>query len=266
MDFFAGTHSSPQGDYIEVSFLGTIYKAIKPHKVSDAIVEQIMALIGDGKLKPGEKLPPEREFAELLGVGRSSLREAVTTLSAKGYLEARKRKGIFVRSLSSHITYDPLLEMLREDHTRIISLYELRKDIEVTGCRRATQEAAVEDVRQLHRNLMAMIEPGASRKKTLESDMQFHLTIAAMSRNFLRMSVLKDLLELHEDCVGAAHEKIVREQSNATILFRQHSAIYEAIKAGSPDQAHEAMEHHLSWVEAQCRVILGTMDDKDMRR
>ena len=102
-----------------------IYTQIRPHKISEEIVNQIKSLIKDGKLQPGQKLPPERTLADLLGVGRSSLREAINILEALGFVEIRNRKGIFVRPVSSPIISDPLRQILEEDKSKLYELYEL---------------------------------------------------------------------------------------------------------------------------------------------
>ena len=85
-----------------------IYRPIRQHKVTEEIVTQIKSLIKDGTLQPGEKLPSERMLCGLLGVGRSSLREALNILEALGFLEIKNRRGIFVHSVSLPLLCDPL--------------------------------------------------------------------------------------------------------------------------------------------------------------
>ncbi len=76
------------------------FNAIQQPKVSEQIVQQVLALIKGGKFSPGDKLPSERELIQLLNVGRSSLREAINVLETLGNIEVCKRKGIYVRSVS----------------------------------------------------------------------------------------------------------------------------------------------------------------------
>ena len=72
-----------------------LFKAVHVDKVTDKIVDQLEDLIKEGKLAPGNRLPSERQLIDILGVGRSSLREALNKLEAMGYVEIKKRKGIF---------------------------------------------------------------------------------------------------------------------------------------------------------------------------
>ena len=86
------------------------FETINPPKVSDAIVSQIEQLILDGVLKPGERLPPERELAHQLNVSRPSLREAITTLKSRGLLQSRRGGGNFVVDVVAPVLTDPLIE------------------------------------------------------------------------------------------------------------------------------------------------------------
>ena len=83
------------------------FKSVKHTKVSDEIVHQVKTLISDGKLKPGDRLPPERELIKEFGVSRPSLREALNTLVAIGFLEV-KGKRTFIRSVASESMQNPL--------------------------------------------------------------------------------------------------------------------------------------------------------------
>ncbi len=165
-----------------------IFQAIRQHKISDQIVEQIKSLISDGKLKAGEKLPNERDFSLFLGVGRSSLREAIATLEATGFVEVRKRKGVYVRSLSARIIYDPLRLLLQEDQGKIRSLYELRRDIETAASYRAAQVRSPAGLKHLEELLARLQDSAESLSLILDYDFQFHLAVATLADNFLGLA------------------------------------------------------------------------------
>jgi len=86
------------------------YETINPPKVSDAIVSQIEQLILEGVLKPGERLPPERELAQQLNVSRPSLREAMTTLKSRGLLQSRRGGGNYVMDVIAPALTNPLVD------------------------------------------------------------------------------------------------------------------------------------------------------------
>jgi GntR family transcriptional repressor for pyruvate dehydrogenase complex len=92
--------------------MANVFKPIRPKKISEEIVTQIKVLISDGQLKPGERVPSERELAALLGVSRPSVREAIMVLEAMGLVESRQGGGTFVRSLTETSLADPLSSMV----------------------------------------------------------------------------------------------------------------------------------------------------------
>ena len=100
-----------------------LFQEVQVEEVSDKIVEQLCSLIQEGRLTPGNKLPSERRLTDQLGVGRSSLREALNKLETLGYVEIKKRKGIFVKSIDSTLQLDPLKNMLQTDRLKIVQLY-----------------------------------------------------------------------------------------------------------------------------------------------
>ena len=87
-----------------------VFEPIRPKKISEEIVDQIKSLISKGDLKPGDRIPSERELAVMLGVSRPSVREAIMVLDAMGFLEARQGGGTYVRSLMDASITDPAPE------------------------------------------------------------------------------------------------------------------------------------------------------------
>ena len=161
-----------------------VYRPIRQHKVTEQIVVQIKSLIGDGTLQPGEKLPSERMLCGLLGVGRSSLREAVNILDALGFLDVKDRKGIFVRSVSSPLLYDPLVQILREGKAGLGDLYGVRKDIELGSAYLAAKLRNKRDLARL-KEFLGRMETGVqeSSEWSMRDDMDYHLAIAQASGN-----------------------------------------------------------------------------------
>ncbi|GBC61316.1 FadR family transcriptional regulator [Desulfonema ishimotonii] len=235
--------------------MSDIYQKIRAMKVSEEIAEQIRTLIKEGKLRPGQKLPPERAFAQTLGVGRSSLREAMNTLATQGFIEIRKRQGIFVSNISDTLITDPLRQILKEDNSELPHLYELRKDIEMASAWLAAERRTPEDliqIRQLLENMEQGVKNGAI---SLRDDLDFHLAIAHATRNFLRVHVLKNIFGLSGEFLGVVLGKLSRKPGNLPVICSHHRAIFEAIEARDKDQAREQMRTHLTWVEEKWRVV-----------
>jgi GntR family transcriptional repressor for pyruvate dehydrogenase complex len=225
------------------------YRQIRPHRIPEEIVQQIKTLIREGKLLPGERLPPERALADLLGVGRSSLREAISILETLGFVETRKRTGIFVRSVSSPIISDPLRQMLEEDKSGLYQLYEIRRDIELASADVCAQLRTKADLAAIRKLLVKMQEDARKDRLSLTHDWDFHLAIAQAAQNFLRVHILKNVFSLAEDFMVEIVRKLIDEKTSISQVIEQHTHIFEAIKRKDPAEARALMDQHLTWVE-----------------
>lgn len=230
--------------------MGARFNKIMPQKVSGEIVKQIKALIKNGELNPGEKLPTERQLADSLGVGRSSLREAINTLETLGFLEIKKRKGIFVRSVSASILSNPMKQILDEDNTKVFQLYELRKDIELASAFSAAKTCTKDNIESLTEQIKKMETDTKNLVLDLADDLKFHLTIAQATKNFFRAHILKSIFDLSNEYMQYVQERIAHGKQNLEAIFSQHERIFKAIEARSQEEAKAAMSNHLSWVES----------------
>ena len=234
--------------------MDSIYKEIRVSKVSDEIVHQIKRLILDGKLEPGEKLPPEREFADLLGVGRSSLREAMNTLETLGYVEIKKRKGNFIKALSSSITLDPLSRLFDEKTETLLQLYEVRNDIEMASAYWAAIRRTEEDMARIENCLSQMKQSDEEERFWWKEDLSFHLAVARASHNFLRVHILKDLFDLSAKYIEEVLTRILLKSHNHAIVIEQHESIFRAVKEKTPEKAMSVMHTHFTWTNDKIKA------------
>ena len=100
-----------------------LFKEVQVDKIADKIVDQLENLIKEGQLAPGNKLPSERQLIDMLGVGRSSLKEALNKLEVMGYVEIKTRKGIYVKSIDSTLQLDPMRRIIQKDNAVFVLLY-----------------------------------------------------------------------------------------------------------------------------------------------
>jgi len=229
--------------------MNTIYSQIRPHKIPEEIVQQIKSLIKDGKLQPGQKLPPERTLADLLGVGRSSLREAINILETLGFVEIKQRKGIFIRTVSSPIISDPLRQILEEDKSGLYQLYELRKDIELASTYMSAKIRTENDLVAIRKPLKRMEEGARNTNLLLDYDWEFHLAIARATHNFLRVHILKNIFDLAADYMRLIVQKLIEEETSIFTVLDQHTRIFQAIQKRDQESARALMDEHLTWVE-----------------
>src|SRR3954462_8834350 len=117
------------------------FETVRKVRRYEQVADQIRRLISDGTLKPGDLLPPERELAVKLGVGRSSVRDAVRTLEVMGILEPRQGHGTVVRDLSTDSLVVPLASVLQHKRVLVADLLDVRRMIEPGLAARAARNA-----------------------------------------------------------------------------------------------------------------------------
>jgi GntR family transcriptional repressor for pyruvate dehydrogenase complex len=224
------------------------FSPIRQSRVSDDIVSQIKYLIREGSLKPGDKLPAERDLAKKLEVGRSSLREAINSLALMGLVEVRQRKGIYVRSVGR--------TLVTEDKNTIAKLYDIRMDIEVAAAAAAADNRSAQQLTIIRSSLHAMKNKSGECRYCSEDDMHFHITIANATGNFLRVHIIQEIFDLAGGPIKNALARIVADQDNIKTLYGQHADIVASIADRSATRAGSSMHAHLSWVKAQLDIYL----------
>ena len=234
----------------------TLFKKIRPKKLSEEIVEQIQARISDGQLKPGERIPSERNLASVLGVSRPSVREAIMMLEAMGMLESRQGGGTYVRSLTESPLGSPLAEMIEKDPKLLNDLMEVRIGLECWSASLAASRATDEDIKKIGSYLDEMrhsVKDGWDPKM----DSQFHYAIATATHNTMQLHILNTVHGLFVATIEVALHRFYSSQPKyMEILFGQHQAIYDNIADRNPDGARNAMADHLQWVQEKLPRIL----------
>ena len=188
------------------------FTAIKPTRISDTVVEQIEEMILTGALRPGEKLPPERELAEQLGISRPTLREAIIILESRGLLESRRRGGTVVLDISEAGISDPLLELVRSRPGMVFQVLELRDALEMTAAFHAASRATPEErsaISAKHRELEAVYaDPESDHETEARVDFEFHLSIAETSHNLALIHVMRGLMEVLRSYIAYSLDKL----------------------------------------------------------
>ncbi len=224
-----------------------IFHEVQVEKVSDKITDQLELLIKEGKLAPGDKLPSERELIGILGVGRSSLREALNKLETLGYIEIRKRKGIFVKSINSTLQLDPLKTMMRQDVDMLLQLYEVRGDVEQANAYAAARKRTEKDLADLRRCLDDFWSPEGGLHFSWERDQAFHCSVARASHNFFRVHVIMSIFNFTKEFIQPILEELANIEDNLSVIAQQHESIYKAIEGQDADGARQQMHDHLIW-------------------
>ncbi len=226
-----------------------MFTQIKVRNISEEVFEQIKTAIETGMLKPGSKLPAERELVKQLGVSRVPIREALRLLANVGLIETRQGGGSYVCSMMTPRLRDPLDILLKDNMEKLFELVEVRMEIETWAAYYAATEATPEQLARLKGIIDEM--KGYHNKKEMapESlDIKFHLVIAQSASNTIRAHLLHTIQSLFSDYLRATIETICRDENSQQRLFEQHVAIYDAIRLRNPDRARKAVNQHLTFV------------------
>ena len=237
--------------------MATVFKPIRPKKLSEEIVDQIKELISRGDLRPGQRIPSERELASFLGVSRPSVREAIMVLEAMGFLESRQGGGTYVRSLADVTMADPLANMVeRRDPRMLHALTEVRIGLETWSAYLAAKRAEDSEIERLRELYAIMVEQAASGGWDADVDAQFHLTITAASHNTLQVHVLDTIQSLFQTTIMVALSEFYTKEGYIELLLNHHREIMEAIADHDPERARDKMMEHLTLVEEKLALFL----------
>lgn len=215
--------------------------------LSDEIVSQIVDLISRDVLKPGERLPSERELCRQFGVGRSSLREALRSLTVMGILDGRVGDGTFVSNNNERYLEKALQWSLLLDRKKIQDLIETRLMLESQTAFLAAQRASSENIDEIERTLKGMEASIQQPEKYLEFDVQFHLTVAQATQN----SILYNLLNMTRNYLqtwikgSLAEPPIPKAERRAILSVREHQKILLTLQKRDAEEAHQAMTQHI---------------------
>ncbi|MBE0452968.1 FadR/GntR family transcriptional regulator [Roseovarius autotrophicus] len=227
------------------------FEKVTPEKLSTAVTRQIEKLILRGILRPGERLPAERELAEKLGVSRPSLREAVADLQDKGLLTTRAGAGVYVADVLGS-AFSPALIRLFADHDEAVFDYiGFRRDLEGLAACRAARLASDTDLRVIQ-TVMDKME--AAHKKTNPTDearldAEFHMAIIEASHNVIMLHMMRSMFQLLREGVFYNRQVMFRQRTTRGVLLDQHRAINTAIQVRDSKAAQAAVEAHLNYVE-----------------
>jgi len=216
----------------------------------------IRSSIAQGQLKPGTRIPPERELAERLGTSRSSIREAIRELTSQGILVARQGAGTFVTNLDERNLFSSIEFAVQVNATSLMHMYELRRVIEPAAAAMAASRANEAQRAQLDRARATYVEAASVAQPDvvalIKADVEMHETIARSTSNPLVAGVLRGLREL------GSYGRTLTSSSQASFQdgIDEVTAVVEAVIDGDALRAQTAMLMHLVRTEDRARVAL----------
>lgn len=227
---------------------------IKRASTTELIVQNVVSLIGQRSLQPGDKLPPERELCEIFGVSRPVLREALKALQVMNIIDIRQGAGAYVRSLEPQNIVEHLDIVFHLDSSLYHDLYEARRALEGSLARMAAACITEEELASIEENISRAAEHSDDPEAFYQLDLELHDIILKAANNRVMPVFMQSINKL---------VLLMRERSNARPNIRKntiqdHRKIYEALRKRDPDAAGQAMEQHIANVE---KAFLAEVED-----
>jgi GntR family transcriptional repressor for pyruvate dehydrogenase complex len=220
-------------------------RQVRKTKVYHEIVEQIRELISEGRINPGDRLPPERELAELFKASRNSVRDAIRVLEQMGLIESRQGDGTYVRSVSAEDLAEPLALMLLQSRTQMRELWEVRRVLEPAIAEFAASRVTDEELDELEGILESQRRKVAGGFIALEEDTAFHYCIAEAARNTVMLRTLDTLVDL----LRQSRERTLQQHDRPAHSLAGHVRIMAALRHHDPEAARVEMLRHLVDIE-----------------
>jgi GntR family transcriptional repressor for pyruvate dehydrogenase complex len=214
--------------------------------VTDEAILKIKEMLLTGELRPGDRLPPEKELSEKLGLSRNSLREAVKALELIRVLDVRRGDGTYVTSLEPRLLLEAMSFVvdLHEDAS-VLELFEVRRILEPGAAALATRRVGEAEIAKLN-SLLAEVHQDTSVEDLVAHDIEFHGYIAELSGN----SYLSSLLDhLSSSTLRARIWRGLTEQNAVARTLAEHQAIVDAMAAGDSELVRSCVTVHISGVE-----------------
>ncbi|HVU67301.1 MAG TPA: four-carbon acid sugar kinase family protein [Ktedonobacteraceae bacterium] len=214
------------------------------------ITQRLLDYLLSGEIKPGSRLPSERQLSEALGMGRSTLRESLKALTLLGLLEVRQGDGTYLKKADSVLLPRIIEWGLLLGEQRTMDLIEARQKIEVIIAELATRRRDYRAIEELRKIMQRLQQAGADYQEFVDADVAFHLKLAEIARN----TVLRDILSSIQALLRAWIIRVIESAGTTDFSYREHLAIFEAVERGDARAAAEAMQAHMD--SARRRLIL----------
>lgn len=227
------------------------FERIVQEKLSGEVVHQIEGLILRGILRPGERLPSERELAEKMGVSRPSLREALADLQERSLLVSKAGSGVFVADVLGSAFSDALVKLFASHEEAVFDYIAFRRDMEGLAAERAAQMGSDTDLQVIDMIFRKMEAAHTKRNPTDEAglDADFHLAIIEASHNVIMLHMMRSMYQLLREGVFYNRQMMFRQRTTRETLLDQHRTINAALQARDPAGARAAVAAHLDFVE-----------------
>ena len=222
-----------------------------PEPISSEVTRRLLDYLISGQVRPGERLPSERQLAEMLGVGRSHVRQAIKSLSVLGLIDARQGDGTYLKRTDS-----PLLPLAIEwglllGTKRSQDLVEARSELEILLAGLAAErrdDAALAEMRRC----LEIMQSTKDNDDFVAADVAFHLEIARATSIESLLQIMRSIRSLLEVWI----HRVAYAPGTRPATWAEHAAVFEAIVAGDAAAARQAMTEHMEGAAVRLQVTI----------
>jgi len=225
-----------------------VFSPLKGGRKSEAVFQQILQFIRNGRFKPGSKLPAERELAAIFNTSRPTVREALYHAELVGLIEVRHGAGSFVVADNPREPIDrPLVDLMKNEAHRITEFFEIRRAIEGWCAAHAARTATKDDLAAMKQHLDRMKRLEVTDEEWELHDVAFHHALAAATRNPLAIRIIDILREGFS--AFYRFKRFMPNREDQKTIWQHHNAIYQAVRRQAPDEARQAIIDHMDFIE-----------------
>ena len=216
------------------------------------VARRLLDYFTSDAIEPGDRLPPERQLAASMGVGRSAIREALAALELLGVVTVRPGSGTYLRGRASELLPQTLSWGMLIGAPKTRELIDVRHGLEVQAARQAAASIDVQSLEALTGHLAEMESNKTNFDRFVAADMKFHQAIAGAADN----SLLDDMLQSIRSLIRVWVERALNDADHAQLTCNEHRAVLTAISTHNPDEAAAAMSAHMDSAAARLMPTL----------
>ena len=221
------------------------------------VAKRLLDLFTSGHIAPGTRLPPERQLATSLGIGRSAVREALAALEILGLVDVRPGSGTYLRGTASELLPETLNWGVMINASRTAELIAVRGELEVMAARLAAERITDAEVARLDGFVATMRDTVANPTRFIEADLKCHMLIARVAGN----QVLLDLLQSIRSLLRVWVERGISDPGDATDALAEHAALADALRSRDVHAVEAAMRAHMTTAARRLGQSLRADDD-----
>ncbi len=214
-------------------------------RLYEQIVSRIQDMIRSGELKPGDRLPSERDMAQKFRVSRNSVREAIRALAESGMVESRRGDGTYLCATDTAILVDSLAHAIQNQKHRLRDIFDFRRLVEPHIAELAARHITDEELAQLKVMVCDQDRRILAGEDGADMDMAFHLLLARISGN----RIMHDVLQALHTMLMESRSEFLQTEARKRTSVTAHLRLIDALEKRDPDAARDAMKTHLEKIE-----------------